>query len=346
MKPRHVDRVGSREGDAWASEVPWGHWGHVLPAIQGSVGAFEDPDGGGEVIGDDPDLAEFVRVVGERLVEADAADGRAGHLVPRLAHVVRVVDVRILGHEHHLAIVPGVEGDVHDASAVQHGRPRRTAVRRSDESLGGARGAARDRVVVRADEDHLRVVGRRIDLTVGDRASIRPRRQHRGPGIAFVLGAHHAHAVDLISPEPGWVLRIDGQLACETEATARVLPARARIGTAEQAGEPVGWCVERVGVAGLHQDLEHVAAEEVAAVPLADARRNGERIGKGDAAAVRVDDGERVAAGVEPPGHRGCQGGAVDPRDAGQGRRSQRDRRGGYKAAAGDGNGRVDVVGP
>ena len=99
VKPRNVYGKGPRKGDGCPSDV---QWGLVLPAGEGSVAALEDLVG---AIGDDPYLAGTVRVIGELLVEAEAAEALAlevGDLAPAGAPVARVIDPRLLGHQHHL----------------------------------------------------------------------------------------------------------------------------------------------------------------------------------------------------------------------------------------------------
>ena len=76
-----------------------------------------------------------------------------------------------------------------------------------------------------------------------------------------------------------------------------------------------------------------------------DDRRDGEGIGQAAAAAVWVDDGERVVTGAHAAGYRGGQGATVDTGDIGQGRGSQGDGRCGHETSAGDGDGDVAVIG-
>ena len=151
--------------------------------------------------------------------------------------------------------------------------------------------------------------------------------------------------------------RVDGELAVvDADDIADVGPVLTGILTTEQSDDPVGHGVERVRVAGLHHDLPHVAAEEVAAVPRAEALRDGERARQAAGPAIWVDDRELVVARVDPPRHGGGQGRAVDVGHVRQVRVAKRGRRRGQhdrartvhhgrEASARDGDGDVDVVG-
>ena len=169
-------------------------------------------------------------------------------------------------------------------------------------------------------------------------------RVHAAPGIALVRRA--AQAVVGADPQPGGVQGIGPEEDVAGHVAGGEGPVLSGVCAAEQP-DVVGLGVQGVRIARLHQDLMHVAAEELAAVPGADPLGDGERGRQAGLGAVGVGDRDRVDARAETPGDGGGQRAIAGHRHVGQAGGAQQDLHGagGGEAGAGDGDLGVEVVG-